>query len=248
MIVAASTTCLSDLPLHDILDRLADLEYTNVELVVGRQGTILPTELAEKFDSIVHTCRTSRRITPVAIYFDLDPTDPSYFDSFRTLCNLAKAIKVVVVSVRSSIPGTPFNEEVERLRELVRIGMNDGVVVGLLTESGRLTDSPDTVGSFCKTIKGLGVTLDPSHYMVRQPKPKDYENILDHVCHVRLRDSSESQYQVRIGQGVIEFGRLVVQLNKVGYRRALCVDLAPFADVDTLAELRKMRLLLESLL
>jgi hypothetical protein len=37
-------------------------------------------------------------------------------------------------------------------------------------------------------------------------------------------------------------------LSLVNYRRALCVDLAPLPDVDPLAELRKMRLLLESLL
>lgn len=248
MIVAASTSCIPNTPLQDILDRLSDLEYTNAEIVVGPSGTLSTADVVSKFDTIVHLCRTLRRITPVAIHFELDPTEPKYFEYFRVLSTLAKAIKVVIITVRSSIPGTPFNEEVERLRDLVRIGLNDGVVVGLLTEGGRLTESPDTVGSLCKSVKGLGVTLDPSHYIVNLPKPRDYEGILDHVCHVRLRDSSASQYQVRIGQGIIEFGRLVIQLNKVGYQRALCVDVAPLPDLDTSAELRKMRLLLESLL
>lgn len=248
MIVAASTSCISNAPLQEILERLSDLEYTNTELVVGEHGTITPNELVTKYDSIVHLCRTCRRITPVAIHFDLDPTAPKYFEYFRVLCELAKSIKVVVMTVRASIPGTPFNEEVERLRHLVRLAMNDGVVVGLLTEAGRLTDMPDTVGSLCKSIKGLAVTLDPSHYIVNLPKARDYEGILDLVCHVRLRDSTTDQFQVRIGQGIIEFGRLVIQLAKVGYHRALCVDLAPIPDVDSSAELRKMRLLLESLL
>lgn len=248
MIVAASTACIPNAPLSEILDRLSDLEYSNAEIVVGENGSITPADLVAKFDSLVHLCRTLRRVTPIAIHFDLDPTVPKYADIFRILCTFAKAIKVVVVCVRASIPGTPFNEEVERLRELVRVGMNDGVVVGLLTERGRLTDTPETVGSLCKSVKGLCITLDPSHYIVNQPKPRDYEGILDHVCHVRLRDSTNDQFQVRIGQGILEFGRMVIQLNKVGYRGALCVDLAPLPDVDMNAEMRKMRLLLESLL
>lgn len=248
MIVAASTACISDSTLPDILDRLADLEYTNTEYVIGDQGTILPKEIVPQFDSIVHLSRTSRRITPVSIFFDVDPTTPKYYDIFRTACRLAKAIKVVVMTVHASIPGTPFNEEVERLRDLVQIGMNDGVVLGLLTEAGRLTESPDTIGSLCKSVKGLGVTLDPSHFIFQQSKPKDYDAIIPHVCHVRLRDTTQNQFQVRIGQGILEFGRLVIQLNKAGYQRALCVDLAPLPDVDAQAELRKMRLLLESLL
>jgi sugar phosphate isomerase/epimerase len=234
--------------LQDILDRLADLEYTNVELVIGEQEPIPFSELIPQFDSIVQICRTSRRITPVAIYFEPDPTTPNYLELFKVACQLAKAIKVVVMTVRSSVPGTPFNEEHERLRNLVQIAMSYGVVVGLQTEIGRMTDMPDTVESFCKSIKGLGVTLDPSHYIFEQPKPKDYESILNYVCHVRLRDTTPSQFQVRIGQGILEFGRLVIQLNKVDYCRSLCVDLAQIPDVDSMAELRKMRLLLESLL
>jgi hypothetical protein len=46
----------------------------------------------------------------------------------------------------------------------------------------------------------------------------------------------------------VEYGRLVNQLHKVRYDRALCVDIYAQPDVDQLAEMRKMRLLLESLL
>ncbi len=248
VIVAASTSCVPNAPLHEVFDRLADLEYTNAEIVISEENGIHPDDLEKQFDPIVQICRTSRRIAPIACYFALEPTHPRYFEHFTTLCRLAKIIKVVVITVRSAIPGTPFNEEVERLKNMVRTGMNDGVVVGLATEIGRLTELPDTVSSFCKSVKGLGVTLDPSHYIFGQAKMRDYDGIIDHVCHVRLRDTTKSHFQVRIGQGVLEFGRFVIQLAKVGYNRALCVDLAPLPDIDSTAELRKMRLLLESLL
>jgi hypothetical protein len=53
---------------------------------------------------------------------------------------------------------------------------------------------------------------------------------------------------VRVGQGEIDYGKLIGQLQKVGYERALSVDMLPIEGFDHRAEMRKMRLLLESLL
>ena len=248
MFVAASTSCIPDEPLVEIFDRLVDLEYTNTELVIGERGTISPSQIAERHESIVQLRRSSRRIIPISMFFDVEPEDAEYFEKFTLACRLAKDCKIVVMTVHSAVPGTPFNEEIDRLRELVKIGVYHGVVIGIATEAGRITETPETAVSLCKHVNGLGVTLDPSHYTYNLSKPKDFEAILPYIYHVRLRDTTQKHFQTRIGQGVVEFGRLVVQLNKVEYRRALCVDIAPLPGVDQSAELRKMRLLLESLL
>jgi sugar phosphate isomerase/epimerase len=75
-----------------------------------------------------------------------------------------------------------------------------------------------------------------------------YDQVLPHVYHVRLRDSSKDQLQVRVGQGLIEYGKLISQLARFKYDRALSVDMMALEGVDQMAEMRKMRLLLESLL
>ena len=249
MFVAASTSCFPDLSLQDAMERLADLEYTAIEIVVDEaQGPIRPSELINNFDSLVQICRLSRRITPISFLFRADPDDPKYYEYFTALCQLAKAVKIVSISVLPAKLGTPFNAEVERLQKLIHTGNRDGIHVGLMTLADTLTESPETVGSFCKTVPGLTVTLDPTHYIYGCPKPKDYDSMVDFVSHVRLRDSTKDNFQVQIGQGIIEYGRLVIQLNKAGYKRALCVDLAVLPNIDPIAELRKMRLLLESLL
>ena len=246
MIVAASTSCISGEPLADIFDRLVDLEYTSAELVIGEHGVVSPSQIAEQHDTIVQLRRSLRRIVPVAIFFDVEPESPEYLEQFSAACQLAKDCKIAAITAHAAVPGTPFNEEIDRLRELVKIGIYHGVVVGVATESGRITETPETVVSLCKHVKGLGVTLDPSHYIFNLSKPKDYESILPYACHVRLRDTTQKQFQTQIGQGVVDFGRLVTLLNNLEYRRALCVDLAPIPNVDQSAELRKMRLLLES--
>jgi sugar phosphate isomerase/epimerase len=120
--------------------------------------------------------------------------------------------------------------------------------VGIRSQVGRLSQDPDTVVVLCDNVKGLGLTLDPSHYICGPHAGRSIDKLMKYVFHVQLRDSKKDQMQVRVGQGEIEYGRLVQLLQKVHYTRALTVHITEMADVDHQVEMRKMRLLLESLL
>lgn len=250
MLVAVSTACFPELSFEEVLDKLADLEYAAVEIVVSKEGAQLTPEILKNdFNSIVLTTKRSvRRITPVAIYLDIEPTEPDFIEAFQLACFYANALQIVVITVRASFLGAPFNEEIERLRKLVKLGLGKGVIVGIQTESDRLSRDVDTVISLCNNVPGLAVTLDPSHFIFGYEKPKDYETLIEHVNHVRVRDTTKDAFQVQIGQGILEYGRLAITLGKVGFNRALCVDMKALPNLDFNAELRKMRLLLESIL
>jgi sugar phosphate isomerase/epimerase len=71
---------------------------------------------------------------------------------------------------------------------------------------------------------------------------------MKYVQHVHLRDSTKDNLHVRVGQGEIDYGKLIQQLAKVGYDRALSVHMPPLEGFDHRGEMRKMRLLLDSLL
>lgn len=249
MFVAASSRCFPELPMEAALLQLVELEYSAVEIMVHETaGHMKPSEVLADPERAVMLCRQTHRLTPVALSVEIEAPEPEYYDQFTACCRLAKAIKVVTITVRSAELGTPFNAEVERLQKLVASASREGVRVGLLTEVGRMTENPDTAVVMCDNVKGLGITLDPSHYTYGPHAGVNYEQVMKRVFHVRLRDTTKDELQVRVGQGEIEYGRLVNQLHKVRYNRALCVDLLPLADVDQLTEMRKMRLLLESLL
>lgn len=251
MFVAASTECFADLPLDAALERLVDLEYTRVEIVLRERGNQLrPSQVHADLDAAVLACRETHRLTPVAYVAEIDAEGQAYYDQFASICRLAKATKVVTITVPSGELGTPFNGEVERLRELVRIGSLDGVQVGLKTEIGRMSQDPSTAAVLCDNVKGLCITLDPSHYVYGPNKGANYDQLFKYVCHLQLRDTTRDKLQVRVGQGEIEYGRLTTQLSKFRYNRALCVNILQTddPDVDHFAEMRKMRLLLESLL
>ncbi len=249
MFVAASTDCFPELSLPDALGRLIDLEYSNVEITIRPDGPQLHTaEVVDNLEQAILSCRETHRIKPVAYNLDLVGEGPSYYEQFRAVCKLAKATKVVTVAVPAAELGTPFNAEIERLREMVKIASVDGVLVAMRTEVGRVTQDPSTATVLCDNVKGLGLSLDPSHYLCGPLAGGSIDALIRYVYHVRLRDTTKDKLQVRVGQGTIEYGRLVAQLTRVRYGRSLCVDIRPMPDVDHTVELRKMRLLLESLL
>ena len=249
MFVAATSRCFPDLPLNAAMLQLVELEYVSVEIMIHETGGhIKPSEVLADMDRAVMLCRQTHRLTPVALSIEIEAPEPDYYHQFAACCRLAKAIKVVTITVRSAELGTPFNAEIERLQTLVALASREGIRVGLQTEVGRMTETPDTAVVMCNSVKGLGITLDPSHYIYGPHSGVNYDQVLKHVYHVRLRDTTKDQLQVRVGQGEVEYGRLVNQLHKVHYDRALCVDMQPVPEMDPLTEMRKMRLLLDSLL
>jgi sugar phosphate isomerase/epimerase len=249
VLVAASTECYHHLPLTEALSKLSDLEYTSVEVAIHEDGGQLrPSEVAANLEHTVARCRNTERLDIVAFSVEIRASDEEYYDQFSAICRLAKATKVVTLTVPSGELGTPFNQEVERLRRLVGIAMREGVRLGIRSQIGRLSEDPDTVVVLCDNVKGLGLTLDPSHYICGPHSSKSIEKLMKYVYHVHLRDSKGSHLQVRVGQGEIEYGKLVLSLRRVNYTRALSVNMREMPDVDHMVELRKMRLLLESLL
>jgi sugar phosphate isomerase/epimerase len=70
------------------------------------------------------------------------------------------------------------------------------------------------------------------------------------VYHVHLRDTAADTLQVQVGLGEIDYSRLITQLQRQNYVRALSVEMLPaqMALETRPLELRKMRMLLETLL
>ena len=249
MFVAASTECFKDLSLPLALERLADLEFTSVELAMFEDAAqFKPSQIAADAEAAAAVCRNTQRLDVVAFDTRITAEKAAHYEQFTAICRLAKAAKVVTITVPSAELGTPFNEEVEHLRRLVDIATLHGVRVGLKSQIGRLSQDPDTVMVLCDNVKGLGLTLDPSVYIFGPYQGRSIDKVMKYVYHLQLRDTNKKAFQVRVGQGDIEYGRLITQLEKLRYTRALSVHIAEQDGVDHVGELRKLRLLLESLL
>ena len=251
MFVAATTQCYPDLPLDQAIEKLAHLEFSHIEIMVDEDGQHLkPSTIKNDFQAAYDICMSTQRLIVSGLYLNIADEGDAYFDTFKKCCELAKAAKIVTLTVPSGEHGTPFNEEVERYKELVKIAERHGVRVAMRSKVGALSADPDTVSVICGHVKGLGLSLDPSHYMFGDPETTAYEKLFQYVHNVYLRDSTGEKLQVMVGQGVVDYGRIINQLRQVKYQRALCVDIQPTddPDLDHDGELRKLRLLLESLI
>ncbi len=260
MIVCASTECFPDLPREEVPATLVELQFSAVEVPIheGEGAWIRPSHVLADLDNAVDQCRNMHRLNICAL--SVDPSMPgtsglgqptgvdSYYEHFAACCRLAKALKVVPLVVPAAELGTPFNEEIERLRELVKIASLEGVLVALRTQIGCMTEDPDTATVLCDNVKGLGLTLDPSHYIAGPWQGRDFTKVMPYVYHVRLCDSTKANLQVRVGKGEVDYGKLMSDLELAKYNRSLCVHMTPIEGFEHKAEMRKMRLLLESLL
>ncbi|MDX1963870.1 MAG: sugar phosphate isomerase/epimerase [Pirellulales bacterium] len=208
---------------------------------------LTPALVAADTERSIKLCRDTHRLTLASYSLDW-PQDENYYAHFAAVCKLAKATKVVTLTVPAAELGTPFNQEIERLKQLVQIASVDGILVGLKTEVGTLTENPDTAVALCDNVKGLGITLDPSHYVCGPWNGRSYDQLLKYVVHVHLRDTKKDRFQVKVGQGEIEYGKIIASLELQKYNHALSVHITPQEDIDHHGELRKLRLLLESML
>jgi sugar phosphate isomerase/epimerase len=249
MFIAASTECWPELSLDDAIPILWDMEFTAIEIDVHEQGGHLrPSEVHADPDRIATRILQGHRLDIAAYSVQIDAQGPLHYEIFKSMCRLAKSTKVVTLVVPSAELGTPFNEEVEHLQRLVDVASADGIRVGVRSQIGRLSEDPDTLMVLCDNVDGLGVTLDPSVYVAGPHRNKSIDKILKYIYHVHLRDSKKDKFQVAVGQGEVDYSKVIQQLEKVDYDRSLCVHIAPMPEVDHRVELRKLRRLLESML
>jgi sugar phosphate isomerase/epimerase len=248
MFVAASTRCFSDKGFAEACHLITDLEFDKIEIWFDDQsGQVRPSDVVKNIEGFYAQFREATRLTPVAFTLEHDVPAKTLHD----LCKLAKLMKVSQITVPSSPLGTPFNEEIDRLRTFVRLADQETIRISLKTKTGTLTEDPRTAVELCQAVKGLGLTLDPSYYLCGPHSARGIDSLMPYTYHVHLRDSTVNHLQIQVGLGEVDYTRLISQLRKENFDRVLSVELFPElypADVNRPLELRKLRMLLETLL
>jgi sugar phosphate isomerase/epimerase len=256
MFVACSTLCFAKEPLEVALRQIAELEFDKYELALVENGPHMkPSEAGDNPEAALARLRSGPALIPSALYLDfgsIDWSDPLSKRRFDGLCRFAKALSVAVLTVQAAPTGTPIADEIKRLGPLVSTTMREGLVLALLTHAETLTADPLVAVELCKSLPGLGLTLDPSHFLQGPHQNGDFDMVFPYVQNVHLRDTglAPGEFQVRVGQGQIEYARIVTLLQRHGYNRALTVAILdrPENKFDREVEVRKLKLLLETLL
>jgi sugar phosphate isomerase/epimerase len=251
--VACSTLCFARFPLEHALRQIAELEFSKLDVAIHEQGPHLrPSEVLKDVGLAAQRIRIGPSLSPAAFSVQIDaPNEQEYHRQLQAICHLARLSMVPVITIPAAASGSGIDGEIKRLSALVHLVSGEGIVLTVETRMGTLTELPDTAAELCKRVPGLGLTLDPSHYIAGPHQGKSFDQVYPFVRHVHLRDTGRSpeQFQVRVGQGEVEYGRIISHLSRCHYDRLLTVEIcdipdAPFA-MD--AEVRKLKYLLDSL-
>ena len=246
MQIVGSTRSLWEMSLGQACSQLQDLGFDKCELWLNdKYDQLKVSDIVSNGDSVIAELRESSRVSPVAIFVDQEVTSAE----FEKVVEFARALRVAQITIEASPLGTPFNTEIDRLREFTDYCHQAGIRLSILTRRGLLTEDPLTATELCQSVKGLGITLDPTCYIFR-PDTVSWDSVFDHTLHCHLRDSSRTEAQVSCGLGEADFNRIAATLESLDYDRCLSVDLLPqtMSGEERLLELRKLRLLLESML
>ena len=253
MFVACSTLCFGRLPLEEALDIIAELEFSKFEAALHERGCQLrPSEVVSDINRTAARLRHGPGLTPATFSVEIEAANAAEHDrQFKAICRLARISAVPLITVKAAPVGTRLDSEIKRLQYLVDLAAADGIQLSVSTIIGTLTEDPEVALTLCQHVRGLALTLDPSHYIAGPHAGKSYDALYPYVKHVHLRDTGRgpNQLQVRVGQGEVEYGRIITQLSRYQYDRGLCVDIhdVPDASFPMQAEVRKLKYLLESL-
>lgn len=254
MFVACSTMCFARYPLDQALRIIGELEFGKLDVAIHEGGPHLkPSEVAADLAAAQHQLRQGPSLSAAAFSVEIDAGDDAEFDrQLRAICHLARLSSVTVISLPASPSGFGLEAETQRLTRLTRLAEAEGIVLTVETRIGTMTEMPDAAVELCNRIPGLGLTLDPSPFIAGPNQGKDFDHVLPYVRHVHFRDTGRNpgQFQVRVGQGEVEYGRIVTQLSRFRYNRLLTVKIHDSPDIPFVMEqeVRKLKFLLESLI
>ena len=248
MFVAASTQCFHELPLSEACERIVELGFDKIEIWFDAEGKHLDAKaLAAEPERFVLNFREMTRLSPIALCLDSTEESP---ETLQGLARAAKLLRVAHITVPASPIGTPFNTEVDRLKAYLAAVTPDGVRLSIKTRAGDLTEDPHTAIELCRSVKDLGLTLDPSYFICGPNGGRDWDVVYPYVYHCHLRDTTPEEIQVPVGLGEVDYSKIIARLERESHDPALSVELlAGKTDPETRAlEMRKLRMLLESLL
>ena len=252
MYVACSTQCFARHPLDRALRLIGELEFSKLDVAIHEHGPHLkPSEVAKDVALAAQRIRIGPSLTPAAFSLEFDAPAAEITQQLKAICRLARMSTVSVLAIPASPVGVGVDAEVKRLRQLVKMVETEGLVLTVMTHVGTLTETPAGALELCEKVPGLGLTLDPSHYINGPHQGASYDELFPHVRHVHLRDTGKApgKFQVRVGQGEVEYGRIISVLQRHRYDRLLSVAIQDVADAPFAmeTEVRKLKFLLESL-
>ena len=132
MHIAASTRSLWDLAFPAACLQIQELGFDKVEIWLNEEyDQLRPSRVAADPEGCSGLMREASRLTPNAIFLESEVD----IETFKGIVKFAKLQRIVQITIQSSPKGTPFNTEIDRLRERNAICHHDAIRLSIGTKN-----------------------------------------------------------------------------------------------------------------
>ena len=189
MYVACSSLCFSRFPLPEALHVISELHFHKVDLAVREKGPHLkPSDVLADANRVAQLSCAKANVAYAAFHVEIDaPTPEDYRDQLRHRLPFGPGARRTA-GQHSHRPDRQRSGRRNHATDRVnRIAEAEGVILTVETHSQSLTADPAMAIYLCRQVPGLGLTLDPSQYLVGTQPTQEYDELFPYVRHVRLR-------------------------------------------------------------
>lgn len=172
-----------------------------------------------------------------------DGIDAAHFDDyskrFETVMKLANRLHAPLVNIMAPPKTANKQEMADKLKVIAKIAAQRKVKLTLETHTGQLTEYPADAVWLCEQAKGVGLTLDPSHYYAGPNQGKDFKAVYPYVAGTGLRAGGMNWATVQLpwGEGPIDFAAIIRDLEAQRYQGFYVVEyIEGFNKVDPVKE------------
>ncbi len=251
MYICCSSLCFTQFGFKELVEKIRELGFNRVDLTISDTGDHLRiAAIMEDSQKFIQQLRVTE--FSFSIFHLVIPTVDTLQNRqiLKKVSSVARCLAVPLISISTAPIGSNFNTELHRLKCWNQLVNQEGVELAILNDNQSITADPLGAIELCQRIPGLGINLDPAEYHKNSHPISSVDMLFPHVKHIRLRDTTATGQQVKIGQGKTDFARLLSQLGNSRYSRALSIDIhdSPTIDYPIAPEVRKLKFLLASML
>jgi sugar phosphate isomerase/epimerase len=238
--IAFSTLCFSNRSLEEALAAAAELGLADVDLgMLEGWVHVNPSRVRENekgcIAEVKKLCAQSgTRVVALNGVMSDAPTQPGGSDRLlaetAAVGRFARALGAEVLTIQPG--GLPPKEEMNQALGVAAENLNrmeeilDKHLVRLLIEphDGGLCIEPENALRLVRTVPGLEIAYDPSHFICCGIPLEQTADLFPHVGHVHLRDAVRGALQADWGKGTVDFEWVIGQLESVSYQRTVSIE------------------------
>ena len=262
MEVTCSTIGFTRKPLPNALQDIADLGFRYVDLLMMENWAHLnPSQVVnnpEEHADYVQRLLKQNNLTATAINGNVSQAmnSTSFADiennlrQAEGLIRFANALSIpVVVFQPGSSSIESFEKEIsasiETLSEITSIADRYGVRIAIEAHINSLAERYQDALFFIESVPKLQIAYDPSHFVMGEYDLLESESLLPHTAHVHLRDAVAGNFQVPMGEGILDFEWIISALKRNNYIGTVAIEYIDHRGWDIVPDILALKQMLE---